>query len=187
MKDAGHPTMDEVELMMVNARLRDELEPYNDESIQTLSFTNMPLDVENDYLASLLAWERAPAIAIAKWFSPRLTMPDPSSLTDVQIHRQLWTTIRALHRQQIVLEWTDHLSDRQLYMLIMRDILPSCEKKVDLPENVIRWRCVDSDDTDTWLTYYATAAERRRWQELQQEDLPPQMPLPHPRRLPKTS
>ncbi|MEE2938316.1 MAG: hypothetical protein VYA84_20190, partial [Planctomycetota bacterium] len=63
----------EVDLMLTNARLRDELEPYRDESIDP-SVSRMSLQEENEYLASMLAWERAPALPIASWFSPVLEL-----------------------------------------------------------------------------------------------------------------
>jgi hypothetical protein len=39
--------------------------------------------------------------------------------------------VQLLFEQRIVLDFTDHLTDRQLYTLIYRDILPSPEKKID--------------------------------------------------------
>ena len=77
-------TLDEVELLLANARLRDELEPYRDESIDS-STGEMSLQVENEYLASMLAWERAPALPISDWFSPPLQMLPPEALGDEQL------------------------------------------------------------------------------------------------------
>ena len=79
MRETRRQAIDEVELMLANARLRDELEPYRDESIES-STKRMSLQAENEYLASMLAWERAPALPIGKWFSPELELPMPSSL-----------------------------------------------------------------------------------------------------------
>ncbi len=176
--------MEEVELLLDNARLRDELEPYVDESIVSATSNRMPLRVENEYLASILAWERAPALPIAQWFNPPLVLPPPDSLDAAALHTLLWQTIRQLYSHRVVLDCTDHLSDRDLYNLIYRDILPSCEKKVDLPRNYLHWRCVDDADTETWLRYYASAVERRRWQEEFDLDLPASEVPPYPRDLP---
>jgi len=184
MSDMGRSVLDEVDLMLDNARLRDELEPYIDDSVSSSSNSRMPLRVENEYLASMLAWERAPAMPIAQWFSPALTLPPPDALTPDDLHRLLWQTIRQLHSARIVLDCTDHLSDLQLYTLIYRDILPSCEKKVDLPRNYLHWRCLDDADDETWLRYYASPVERRRWQEEFQQELPPSERPPYPRQMP---
>lgn len=184
MSEMGRPFFDEVDLLLDNARLRDELEPYIDDSVCEASGGRMPLVVENEYLASMLAWERAPAMPISQWFSPPLELPHPDALDHDSLHRLLWQTIRQLHTARVILEFTDHLSDRQLYTLIYRDILPSCEKKVDLPRNYLHWRCLDDADEQTWLKYYASPVERRRWQEELQMEPPPSVPPPYPRQMP---
>ncbi len=167
--DTSRHGTDEVELLMANARLRDELEPYRDESIDS-SINRMPLRAENEYLESMLAWERAPALPISSWFNPPLQIPAPEDLDDKQLESKLKETIDRLYSNRVVLRFTDHLSDRELYKIIYRDILPCCEKKVDIPTKILEWHCVD--DNDTWLRYYANAIERRRYQEERDVDLP---------------
>jgi hypothetical protein len=187
MPTPSRPMLDEVDQLLLNARLRDELEPYIDESVIRVDVRRMKLCEENDFLASMLAWERAPIVPISQWFSPELKLERPDLLTEGQIHRVLWDVITKLYSQRVVLDCTDHLSDRQLYTLIYRDILPSWEKKVDLPRNFLHWRCIDDSDDTTWLRYYASPMERRRWQEetgLQ----PPNSELPpYPRQMPSRS
>jgi hypothetical protein len=173
--------VDEVDLMLANARLRDELEPYRDESIDP-SLNKLPLRDENEYLASMLAWERAPALPIASWFTPVLEIPAPELLDDQRLAGVLRETIDRLHSQGVVLKFTDHLSDRELYKIIYRDILPCCEKKVEIPGKNLEWRCVE--DGDTWLRYYANPIERRRFQEEHDVDLPPSVEPPYKRELP---
>jgi hypothetical protein len=176
---------DDVEHLLRNAQLRDELEPYCDESIHTLNARQVPTPVENEFLASMLAWERAPVLPISKWFEPELRLPHPDGLNDAQLHEVLWATIQQLFDKRIVLDFTDHLSDRQLYCLIYRDILPSPEKKIDAPSNYLHWDCADTGgDPDVWLRYYASEEEREGWAE-NGESLPPSEPPPHPRHLPR--
>ncbi len=163
--------MDEIELLLDNARLRDELEPYRDDSVDGPAAARLPLDRENEYLASLLAWERAPALPIAQWFEPTLKLPSGETLDDESLRTLLAGVLDRLASVNVVLTFTDHLSDRQLYRLIVRDILPACEKKVDAPGHELEWRCVA--DTETWLRFYADAVERRRYQEEHRVDLPP--------------
>lgn len=169
--ETSRRAVDEVDLLLANARLRDELEPYRDESIDDPSVSRMSLRIENEYLASMLAWERAPALPIASWFSPVLEIPSPESLRDEDLTRILWDTIDRLYSQNVVLRFTDHLSDRELYKIIYRDILPCCEKKVEIQGKHLEWRCIE--DNETWLRYYADAVERRRFQEEHGVDLPP--------------
>ena len=178
---------EEVELLLHNARLRDELEPYIDESVSLVHFRQMNLREENCFLESMLAWERAPALPISCWSLPELVLPRPDSLDDDLLQGILADTIDRLFSVRVVLEMTEHLSDRELYTLIYRDILPACEKKVDLPGNYLCWRCLDESDTETWLAYYATEAERLQWLQQNIQPLPAARELPFPRKLPRAS
>ncbi|MEM9588694.1 MAG: hypothetical protein AAGA03_15540 [Planctomycetota bacterium] len=184
MSETSQPAIDEVDLLLANARLRDELEPYRDDSIDDPTQRRMSLKAENEYLASMLAWERAPALPVAQWFEPPLVIPAPETLDDADLRRTLWKTVDQLYTQRIVLQYTDHLSDRELYRLIYRDILPSCEKKLHVPNHDFTWHCVE--DTDTWLRYYADPVERRRYQEDNQAELPPTEAPEFRRQLPGT-
>jgi hypothetical protein len=186
MSDAPRTRADEVDHLLRNAQLRDELEPFLDESIYQLNVAELPTPVENEFLASMLAWERAPVVPISQWFAPELVLPHPNSLSDEELHDILWDTIQKLYDKRIVLDFTDHLSDRQLYRLIYCDILPSPEKKIDRGENYLHWDCAGaSDDPDVWLRYYASEAERLDWFESTHEPLPPIEPPPFPRQLPR--
>lgn len=186
MHYARQPDMDEVEQLMLNARLRDELEPFYDESIELLNIRKLPTRKENEFLASLLAWERAPTLPISQWFDPELKLPAPESLDDQCLHETLWNTIHRLYEKRIVLQFTDHLSDRQLYCLIYRDLLPSPEKKVELPKNYFHWHCFDEgDDPELWLRYYASRDERQAWAEETGQPLPPAEEPPYRRKMPR--
>ena len=61
MKNAWPTNLNEVDHLLLNARLRDELEPFMDESVDLVDVRSMPTPQENEFLASMLAWERAPA------------------------------------------------------------------------------------------------------------------------------
>jgi hypothetical protein len=179
---------DEVEHLLRNAELRDELEPYFDESLVRVNADELPTPVENEFLASMLAWERAPVLPISQWFEPELVLPHPDTLSGDELHARLWETIHKLFERRIVLDFTDHLSDRELYCLIFRDILPCSEKKIDSLTNYLHWDCADvGGDPTVWLRYYATEDERRSWL----EDFGPDEPMPaaekapYPRELPR--
>jgi hypothetical protein len=177
---------DDVDHLLRNAELRDQLEPFFDESIVSLNVRQMPTPVENEFLASMLAWEQAPVLPIAKWFEPELCLPAPESLGDQELHRHLWNTIHKLFEKRIALDFTDHLTDRQLYCLIYRDILPSQEKKIDAANNYLHWDCADAGgDPDVYLRYYASDEEREGWEEEHGVSLPPSETPPYPRKLPR--
>ncbi len=182
------PHPEEVEHLLRNAELRDELEPYFDESIRNVNVEELPTPVENEFLASMLAWERAPILPISQWFDPQLTLPQPDRLDEAGLHDLLWQTIHKLFERRIVLDFTDHLSDRELYCVIFRDILPCSEKKIDSSTNYLHWDCADvGGDATTWLRYYATPQERRAWAEDFNDPLPEAEEPPHRRQLPRRS
>ena len=180
------PPRDEVDQLLLNARLRDEIEPYLDESVRRVDVRRMTTAVENEFLASMLEWERAPALPIGHWFEPELKLPAPELLADDELHEILWQTIEKLYRKRIVLEFTDHLSDRELYCVVCRDILPSQEKKIELSKAYLRWQCLDvTDYPEIWLRYYASRAEREGWAAETGDPLPPSESPPYPRKMPR--
>ena len=127
---------DDVEHLLRNAQLRDELEPLFDESIDRVNPTAMSTRSENEFLESMLEWERAPMLPISQWFDPPLVLPHPDRLSQHQLSLVLRATIEKLFEKHVVLDFTDHLSDYQLYGLIFRDILPSHEKKLERRTNL---------------------------------------------------
>ncbi len=177
--------MNDVDQLLLNAQLRDEMEPFVDESLALLESRRLSISKENEFLASMLAWERAPVLPIRQWFDPELNLPSPDTLNKEQLQQQLHQVIGRMFEKNIVLEFTDHLSDRQLMCLIIRDILPAQEKRLGTSDSVLRWRCIDTvDDVDIWLTYYATDRQRTEWSEDNEKSPPAKRDLPFPRRLP---
>jgi hypothetical protein len=183
---AHHPDPEEVECLIRNGELRTAIEPYLDESIWEIDFRGLPTPVENRFLESMLAWELAPLAPIARWFDPPLALQPASTLDDEQLRDRLWRVVEQLYAKRIVLDFTDHLSDRELYALIRRDILPATVKQVDLPDNYFHWDCSATEDGDptVWLAYYASDEERETWRLEEGRDLPPRQVPPYPRALP---
>ncbi len=186
MHHSRRPKPDEVDQLLRNAELRDELERYFDESISRVNVQHWTLAKENEFLASMLAWEQAPILPIYRWFEPELRLPRPDSLHDEDLQKILGEVVRKLFAKRIVLDFTDHLSDRDLYRLIYRDILPSREKKLDYPTSYLHWDCTGAGgDSEVWLSYYASEEERQDWAENYRQPLPPHLPPPYPRDLPR--
>ena len=186
MVDSRRSRDGEVEELLRNAELRNELEPFYDESISRINVQHWPLSVENDFLAAMLAWEQAPVLPIYRWFEPELRPPRPGVLTDDTLHDILWDVIYKLYEKRIVLDFTDHLSDHDLYCLIYRDILPSREKKIESARNFLHWDCAGaSGDPEIWLRYYATDEEREIWAETYHLTPPESTEPPFRRDLPR--
>ena len=186
MVDSRRPFNNDVDELLRNAELRNELEPFYDESISRINIQHWPLAMENEFLAAMLAWEQAPVLPIYRWFDPELRPPRPGMLNDADLHAILLDMIDKLYEKRIILDFTDHLNDRQLYCLIYRDILPSREKMIDTARNYLHWDCTGtSSDPETWLRYYATQEERQAWSEAYRQPLPKQVQPPHQRELPR--
>ena len=183
---AHHPDPEEIECLLRNGELRTAIEPYLDESIWEIDFRRLPTAAENRFLESMLAWELAPLTPLARWFDPPLVLPAACTLGDDELRERLWQVIEALHAKRVVLDFTDHLSDRDLYVLIRRDILSATVKQVDLPDNFLHWDCSagSDDDRSAWLTYYASDEEREAWRLEEGRDPPPRRVPPYPRALP---
>jgi hypothetical protein len=180
------PKSDDVEHLLRNAQLRDELEPLFDESIGRVNPTAMTTRTENEFLESMLEWERAPILPIYQWFNPPLVLPHPDRLNQQQLSVVLRATIDKLFEKHIVIDFADHLSDYQLYGIIFRDILPSHEKMLERRTSYLHWDCANTDDNpETWLRYYATQAEREMWAEESGQPLPPRDEPPFSRKLPR--
>jgi hypothetical protein len=185
-EEPNTPEPEEVECLLRNAELRDAIEPFLDESIEEIDFRSLPTPLENQYLESMLAWERAALLPVSHWCDPPLMLPPAQVLDDVELRQALWQLIERLFEMRVVLDFTDHLSDRELYCLIRRDILPTPIKRVDLPENFFHWDCSASDggDPTAWLTYYASDEEREDWAAESGQEPPPRLIPAHPRALP---
>jgi len=113
-------------------------------------------------------------------------LADHQCLDDSELNTELHNVIQRLFEKNIWLIHTAHLSDRQLYCLIGRDILPAEEKKVLLNGKLLKWQCLDMQaDEESWLRFYASDEERENWAFETELRLPPKEPVPFQRRLPQ--
>ena len=174
----------EIDELVRNAELRTELEPYADESVSRIRLVHRSLRHENEFLAGMLDWEISPAEPIAVWFIPELSLSPPDRLSDDELSQALENVIAKFFEKKLILDFTDHLSDRELYTLIYRDILPSREKNLRQRNGYIHWDCSCGDD-EVWLRFYASDDEREQYQECTGEFLPPKEVPPHYRDLPQ--
>ncbi|MDR1384416.1 MAG: hypothetical protein LBJ67_11340 [Planctomycetaceae bacterium] len=179
---------EDVDEILRNAELRTELEPYFDESISRVNVQHVSLQNENEYLAAMLEWEKAPVLPIYRWFEPELRPPHPEHLNDVALSKILVDLIQRLYEKKIVLDFTDHLSDRELYLLICQNILPAREKKIDTRNGALHWDCSHNggvQDPTSWLKYYASDEDRDQWADQYYQPLPEkEIPL-YPRYMPQ--
>ena len=119
-------------------------------------------------------------------------MPPPDELADAELNAKLWEVINALALMGAYLEHTDHLSDRELYLLLWGDMLLE-ELVIQSPTAslVCHIDLIGSgsdEDNNIFLKYYADEEDRVFWvKEYPNEPVPARerLPFERDRQLPK--
>ena len=121
-----------------------------------------------------------------------IDLPEPDSMDDDRMAAKLWEVIDALADLGVFLRQTDHLSDRDLYTALWRDVLR--QEVPIVPEGEVGAWIVDllgggsEQDIHLYLKYYADEEDRRRWKVDYPDDEMPereQPPFDRDRRLPE--
>jgi hypothetical protein len=110
-------------------------------------------------------------------------LPEPDDLDDAALHLALWRTIEALADLGVYLHWTDHLSDRDLYIRLVRELLPEEMPALDDDENM-SWHIdvLGSDKFELYLKYYADEEARESWRmEFPEDPIPARDTKPYDR------
>jgi hypothetical protein len=139
----------------------------------------MPPELELQFLEHVLAVEEEPTTTCAKLLiEAGIELPPPDDLNEEELHGKLWEVIRGLAEMNTYLEFSDHLSDRDLYTRLWTETLSeptwdmrgtgnaACHIQMTLGES--------GEKADDWLVYYADEEDRRRIrEEFPDEPLPP--------------
>ncbi len=138
-------------------------------------------EILEDFLEQVLRIERLEHKRVREWLADRGYVP-PAHVPDDRIESELKTLLDRLASLGIVIEFGDHLSDRELYDWITAHL----EGHLGLPtDTLIHFDVLaggSDEDTRTWLTYYATESERAHWKrEFPSEELPPRKTPPYDR------
>jgi len=111
-----------------------------------------------------------------------IEMPDEATLSDEDLHRRLWEIITAMKTVGLVIEFTDHLSDRDLYRYL-GEVLQEETMLSDGPGSAWHLSPIGSgseEDNDIYLRYYADDEERVQWA-ADGTKVPPKEPRPYDR------
>jgi hypothetical protein len=104
-------------------------------------------------------------------------LPEPDVITDTNIRAKLWEVIAALASLRVVLDQTDHLSDRALYQQLFDDLLRGETPAIDdigFTSHLSPLRPGERDaDTMLYLKYYADDQSRTLWAKDFPEDAMP--------------
>lgn len=109
---------------------------------------------------------------------------DDAALSDEAIAAKLSEIAKALFTYGMVLEQTDHLSDRELYRWLVADILR--EETILSTDGLSTWHVSpigggSEEDNEIYLRYYADDEDRARWQRDFGEALPAKEQRPYDR------
>jgi len=108
-----------------------------------------------------------------------LQIPDASTLDDEALHRTLWELLERMASIGVVVDSTDHLSDRKLYEFLVTEALLEETRLGD--SGVWHISPVRDGDDDIYLRYYADDETRADWVRDFGSVLPPKEPRPFDR------
>lgn len=148
----------------------------------------MPMDQQEEFWKHVLAFEEAEESTLEERLKTEANFvaADPNSLEDdAEVSEALWNLIHALASIRVYLDDTDHLSDRDLYRLLVFGALPDV---TTVPPTGAEWNTRilaheygvpgDPEGTLTYLRYYADDQTRDEWDA---SEVPPKEELPFDR------
>jgi hypothetical protein len=152
-------------------KLKLEAAALSSSKMLTGTAPNCPPEIEEQFWKNVLQFENAPEVQpFDELVRAGLTPPPAEELDDVALTAALSAMIRGLEQLGVYLEFTNHLSDRDLYVRLWSSVLR--EPMALTPDDAdsawhIDMSCAGSDDdgVEAYLMYYADEETRRRWAE----------------------
>lgn len=113
-----------------------------------------------------------------------VVLPEESDLDDEALHQKLNELFDEMAAIGMLLDSTDHLSDRELYHYLLTDAL--LEETVLPTSSNGAWHMSpigggSKEDNEVYLRFYANDETRERWHRDFGESLPPKQKLPYDR------
>ncbi len=156
--------------------------------------SGLPPEIEEQFLRHVLACELeeegGPPL-LEQLRSVGVEVAPPDELDDERLPAKLREVIDGLATLRVYLSSTDHLSDRDLYRYLWKDVLPQPTLIDDDPRSAWHYGVVgggSDEDIAIYLRYYADSEERARWAtDFPDMDIPTQerRPFDRDRHLPR--
>lgn len=141
-------------------------------------------DAQEQFWRNVVDFETAGTANLAKELNAiGVELPEPGDLDDVALHEALWRVIKGLARVRVFLDQTDHLSDRELYTKLLRELLPEEMPALDVDTNSA-WHIdvLGCDEPELYLKYYADEKTREAWRiDCPDDPIPAREDPPHER------
>jgi hypothetical protein len=149
-----------------NAQTEPDAAPPDECDIFLWESNELSPEARAQFWQSVAAYEQAPLTTHFQQLEEAgVALPVPESLDDQRLTAKLWEVIEALARRRVFLSQTDHLSERELYTLLWRELLREPVKDMPL-DNSSAWY-IDllgsgsEEDIYLYLKYYADDATRQ--------------------------
>ena len=149
-------------------RLKKELGPLAGGKVKAWISDALPPEMAEQFCRDVVAFETAPTTTNFQQLTDAgVALPHPDEVVDAAISGTLWAVIQGLSELGVFLNQTDHLSDRELYAVLWKDVLR--EEVPILPKSSQGAWHVDLPGGDPesrqYLKFYADDDFRKHWQE----------------------
>jgi hypothetical protein len=149
-------------------QLKAEAQRLAGDHMKSFESGDLPPDVSEQFWRQVVEFETAPTTTnYQQLLDAGVALPNPDDLPDAEVSATLWQVIHGLARLRVFLNWTDHLSDKELYSVLWHNVLRE-EVRV-LPADAPGADHVDLPGADPenrlYLKYYAGDKERAWWLE----------------------
>jgi len=125
----------------------------------------LPPYIEEQFLEQVLAYETAEEITHRDLLAQHgVALPAPGEMTDDELALKLIEIIHTWADLRVYLEFTNHLSDRELYTRLWEETFNE-SMPILPPESGMDYHLdlINSDSDDVYLKYYADERTRERW------------------------
>jgi hypothetical protein len=195
MSDLDPKDLDRVDQAIRINELKCEAEELAGGQMATWESEDMPPDMSEQFWRHVVDYENAPDTSLYhQMVEGGLELPEPDTLTDKQVAAKLKEMFEWMAARRHFISATDHLSDRELYTLLVEETLHEVMK--DMPYDEYSAYEIDlvsngsDESTHLYLKHYADEESRKHWQEsFPDYNMPPHEDPPYDRdrTLPKAT
>jgi hypothetical protein len=165
-------------------RLKAEAAAVTDGRMIVYESDGLTPDVQEQFWRNVVDLETSGSTDLAKELKAiGVELPEGDDLDDVALLKALWSIIEGLARLRVFLDQTDHLSDRELYTQLVRELLAEEMPALDGDESSA-WHIdvLGYDTPELYLKYYADEKTRESWRiDFPDDPIPAHEDLPYDR------